>query len=413
MDAQTILTLLKFAIPVVLVLAAYNLYLVFKLKNVDMFANWDRNKINGILMLLFVIFGTIASIWGTMLYDDTYILIHNPASDHGVEIDSMFYVTAVITGFVCILTNGVLFYFGYKYSGREGKKAVYYPENNKLEIAWTVVPAIVVTLLILSGMNTWWKVTGDAPADRIELELTGKQFAWDIRYPGADNKFGVVTWDSINDAGGNSYGYHFASDKNGQDDFNPQEIYLPVNKAVKVLIRSRDVLHCPTMPHFRMKIDAVPGMTTSYWFTPIITTDSMRKIRNNPKFVYELACQEICGGGHWNMRRVIHVVTQAEYDKWTKEQKPTYLAWQEANAPKEVAAAEPKTDTTQVAKPAVPAQPATPTPAPSVKGGAKVEAKKQPIAAPAKETPKAAAPAAKPAEPAKKTVAVKGGKVNP
>lgn len=398
MDAQTILTLLKFAIPVVLALAAYNLYLVFKLKNVDLFANWDRNKVNGLLMIVFITFGTVATVWGTMLYSDQYILINNPASNHGVDIDSMFYITAVVTGIACLLTNWLLFYFAYKYSGKEGKKAVYYPENNKLEIAWTVIPAIAVTLLILSGMNTWWKITGDAPEDRIELELTGKQFSWDIRYPGMDNKFGVVTWDSINDGANNSYGYHFASDKNGQDDFNPQEIYVPVNKPVKVLIRARDVLHSATMPHFRMKMDAVPGMTTSFWFTPIITTDSMRKVRNNPKFVYELACQEVCGGGHWNMRRVIHVVTQAEYDKWVKEQKPTYLAWKEANAPNVETPAAPASDTTKTAQPTTPAQPATPAPA-------KVEVKKETVA-PAKEAPKAA-------EPAKKTPSVKGGKVNP
>lgn len=401
MDAQTILTLLKFAIPVVLVLAAYNLYLVFKLKNVDLFANWDRNKVNGILMLAFITFGTIAAVWGTMLYDDQYILIHNPASDHGVDIDNLFYVTTVITVIVCFLTNGLLFYFGYKYAGKPGKKAAYYPENNKLEIIWTAIPAIVVTLLILSGMNTWWKITGDAPADRIELEITGKQFAWDIRYPGLDNKFGVVTWDSINDAASNSYGYHFASDKNGHDDFNPQEIYLPVGKAVKVLIRSRDVLHCPTMPHFRMKIDAVPGMTTSYWFTPIITTDSMRKIRNNPKFVYELACQEICGGGHWNMRKEIHVVTQAEYDKWVKSQKPTYLAWKEANvpaAPKGEVSPSPKADSAHVGTPSTPEKTETPAPA-------KTESKKEPTDA--KTAPKPAEPAKKPAEAAKKPVADK------
>lgn len=404
MDAQTILTLLKFAIPVVLVLAAYNLYLVFKLKNVDLFANWDRNKVNGLLMLVFITFGTIAAVWGTMLYNDQYILIHNPASDHGVEIDNLFYMTATITGLVCFLTNALLFYFAYKYSGREGKKAAYYPENNKLEIIWTAVPAAVIALLVLFGMNTWWKITGDAPADRIEIELTGKQFSWDIRYPGLDNKFGVVTWDSINDAANNSYGYHFTSDKNGQDDFNPQEIYLPVGKPVKVLIRARDVLHCASMPHFRLKMDAVPGMTTSFWFTPLITTDSMRRVRNNPKFVYELACQEICGGGHWNMRRVIHVVTQAEYGKWVASQKPSYLAWKEANSPKVEMPAAPKADTTQTAQPATPSKPETPTPA-------KAEAKEKvkdvvPPAVPAKAATKAT-------EPAKKATPVKSGKVNP
>lgn len=262
-----------------------------------------------------------------------------------------------------MVTNALLFLFAFQYRGKEGKKALFYPENNKLEIIWTVIPAIVLTLLIASGVTTWWEATDPAPEGSRQIELTGKQFEWTVRYPGADGKFGKITWDSINDASGNAYGYHF-SDKNSQDDFNPQEIHLEIGVPVKVNIRARDVLHCASFPHFRMKMDAVPGMTTSLWFTPTISTDSMRQIKNNPNFNYELACQEICGGGHWNMRRVIVVESKESYNKWIASQKSTYADFMAAKNPAPVAEAAPaegaaKTDSTKKAEPTVtPAKPA-------------------------------------------------------
>lgn len=410
MDAQTVITLIKILVPLVLALAAYNTYLVFKLKDVDPFENWDRNKINGSLLFLFYLVGTPLAIWSMMYYKDLYILIFDPASDHGVPIDRMFWTTAILTMFAAFSTNAVLFYFCYQYAGKEGKKALYYPENNKLEIAWTVIPAIVLTILIASGVSTWTKATGTAPENAREIELTGKQFEWMIRYPGNDGKFGKITWDSINDASGNTYGYHF-SDVNSHDDFNPQEIHLEVGVPVKVNIRARDVLHSATMPHFRMKMDAVPGMNTSFWFTPIISTDSMRLIKRNPKFNYELSCQEICGGGHWNMRRVIVVDSKEQYNAWLKTQKPTYMASAEEKAPETVPApaATPAADKATEVKPAETAK----TPAAAT---TPVDGKKAPAAAPAdakKVAPKAG-DAKKPAETAPaKTPEKKTNKVNP
>lgn len=417
MDAQTILTLIKILVPIVFALAAYNTYLIFKLRNVDPFGDWDRNKINGTLLLLFFLIGAPLSIWGTWLYKDLYILITNPASNHGVAIDKLFWVTSAVTGFVFLVTNALLFIFAFQYSGKEGKRALFYPENNKLEIIWTVIPAIVLTLLIASGVSTWWEATDPSPEGSRQIELTGKQFDWTIRYPGADGKFGKITWDSINDASGNTYGYHF-SDKNSQDDFNPQEIHLEVGVPVKVNIRARDVLHCASFPHFRMKMDAVPGMTTSLWFTPTITTDSMRMIKADPKFVYELACQEICGGGHWNMRRVISIDTKEQYAEWIKTQKSTYASLLEAKNPAPVADAKPadgaaKVDSVAKTSPAVnPAKPAV-TPQP-----AKADAKGGATAKPADAKATTTTPAAKPSTPAVKPTAAttapkKTGKTNP
>ncbi len=419
MDAQTLISLIKFLVPLVLALAAYNTYVVFKLKGVDPFGNWDRNKINGTLLLLFFIIGSGLAAWSTAMYKDLYILIYNPASDLGVPIDSMFWTTAILTTVAAFITNAALFYFAFAYSGSETKKALYYPENNKLEILWTIIPAVVLTILIASGISTWVKATGPSPENAREIELTGKQFEWMIRYPGKDAKFGRITWDSINDASGNTYGYHF-SDPNSRDDFNPQEIHLQVGIPVKVNIRARDVLHSATLPHFRMKMDAVPGMNTSFWFTPTITTDSMRLIKGNPKFNYELACQEICGGGHWNMRRVVVIDTKQQYDEWVRSQKPTYLEMAISKKAVAITAAptesaeggEAKPADTEKAAPATPTAEAVKTTAPAadtkkttpVEPKKAVDAKKATPAEAKKAAPadtKKAAETKKPAEPVK------------
>lgn len=361
MSPQTVITLIKILVPIVLALAAYNTYLIFKLRNVDPFGNWDRNKINGTMLLLLFALGIPITFWAYSIYSDLYILVTNPASNHGINIDKMFWTTTYVAVFVFVVTNAVLFFFAFKYAGKDGKKALYYPENNKLEIIWTVIPAIALTLLIASGVFTWWEATGEAPQERREIEVTGKQFEWTIRYPGADGKFGKISWDSIDEANGNAYGYHF-SDKNAHDDFNPNEIHLEVGVPVKVNVRARDVLHSATFPHFRMKMDAVPGMTTSLWFTPTITTDSMKVIKNNPNFKYELACQEICGGGHWNMGRTVVIDTKEQYQAWLAAQKSTYAAYVESKQPAPVAAAEAAPAEPAKAEPAK-AEPAKPEPA--------------------------------------------------
>jgi cytochrome c oxidase subunit 2 len=105
-----------------------------------------------------------------------------------------------------------------------------------------------------------------------------------------------------------------------------QTMYVVKNRPVKLVIGSRDVIHDVGLPHFRMKMDAVPGIPTTLWFTPKFTTKEMQNQTSNPNFEYEIACDQICGNGHYSMKGIIKVVTQDEYDVWMATQKPSYFA---------------------------------------------------------------------------------------
>ncbi len=117
-------------------------------------------------------------------------------------------------------------------------------------------------------------------------------------------------------------------DPASRDDFMPREIHLPKGVPVEIKIRARDVLHSVSFPHFRQKMDAMPGMPTRMWFIPTKTTVEMRKELNDPEFNYELACQQICGRGHFSMRMIVVVDEPADYEKWKREQEP----WIESGA---------------------------------------------------------------------------------
>ncbi|MFD1756689.1 cytochrome c oxidase subunit II [Rufibacter sediminis] len=260
------------------------------------------------------------------------------ASEHGIAIDSMFWLTMAVIGFVFVLTHILLFFYSYKYQHQEGKRAYYYPHNNKIEIIWTVIPAVVMALLVFSGWKTWAKITSPAPDNAVVVEVMGKQFNWLIRYPGADNKLGHVKHTLIDAT--NEFGIDL-NDKNAQDDFPGETSSFHVPKGVPVLlkIRSRDVIHSVFLPHFRVKMDAVPGMPTSFWFIPTKTTSEMQTETGNPEFQYELACTEVCGRGHFAMKMTMVVDEPEEYQKWLATQQTKTFVTQLQAAPADSAAA--------------------------------------------------------------------------
>ena len=330
MDAQSLLGLIQGVLAVIFVLVCLNLYLILRLKRIDPFAKWNPNAINGALLLSFLIIGMVAAFWSSSVFNEQMILIHNPASAHGVEIDRMFWNTMWVSAFVTIVTNVLLFFFSWKYRAKEGQKAQYFPHNNMVEIIWTAVPAIVLTVLIIDGISVWHDIT-DAPGeDAIEIELTGEQFRWNVRYAGPDTEFGEAHVTYIDPGTANDLGFNW-EDPRTHDDIIAQQIHLPVGKEVSLRIRSKDVLHSATMAHFRVKMDAVPGLTTSFTFTPTVTTDSMRRITGNPEFEYEMSCQQICGQAHWNMKKIIVVESYEDYLVWLSDQKAYYATWKEIN----------------------------------------------------------------------------------
>lgn len=276
----------------------------------------SSNGFHALGLLLFLIIGLGLFFWYSSVASAHYL--PRAASDHGVRTDLMFWITMAVLTFAFVMTNVFLFVFAYKYQYKEGNKAYFYPENHKLEMIWTVIPAIVMAVLVFYGWKEWSAITKDAPKESVVVEIMGKQFAWQVRYPGKDLAFGDYHFTKIDAS--NEFGIDF-NDKASYDDFLPTELYVPKGQPVLLRIRARDVLHSVFAPHFRLKMDAVPGMPTKFWFTPNKTTVQIREELGNPEFNYEIACTEVCGRGHFAMRYVIKVVEPEEYEEWFASQK--------------------------------------------------------------------------------------------
>ncbi|MBK7764248.1 MAG: cytochrome c oxidase subunit II [Bacteroidetes bacterium] len=246
------------------------------------------------------------------------------ASDHGKDYDFMFLVTLWVTGLVFMLTQFLLFWFAFKYQ-RIGDKVPYnFAHSTKLELVWTTIPALAMAVLVAIGLKSWFKMTDAAPKGAMQIEMVGKQFNWISRYAGADGVLGKKNYTLIND-NNNILGLDWNDKKNMDDIVIPNgEIHLVVNKPVELLIGSRDVIHDVGLSHFRLKMDAVPGITTRLWFTPTVTTAQMKKKTGNNDFVYEVSCDQMCGKGHYSMRAVVIVETQAQFDAWMQMQQSYY-----------------------------------------------------------------------------------------
>lgn len=282
--------------------------------------NWD--KINAVLFAAFLVVGLYGVYWEYTVHGK--MILPEAASEHGVKIDEMLNVTLIITTIVFVATHLVLFVFTYLYRYNKDRKAYYYPHNNTIERIWTVIPAAVLTVLVLMGFLTWRSIfykIEDPNNKPISIEVTSSQFVWDVRYPGADGVIGKKNYKLITSK--NQLGIDF-NDKNNLDDQIVDEIVLPVNKPVRFSLNSKDVLHSFYMPHFRVQLNTVPGMTSYFEFTPTITTAEMKAKTNDPNFKYILLCAKICGTNHYNMQKAVRVVSEQEYKEWVAKQ-PTYL----------------------------------------------------------------------------------------
>jgi len=282
--------------------------------------NW--NNIIGVICLIFLVAGLYGTYWSFTVQGNE--ILPESASAHGVKIDQMFWTTTVITVFVFVITQILLFGFLFKYRGSEKRKGYYYPHNNTIEKIWTIIPAIVLTVLVVFGFFTWREVTNTTnEKGDINIDITGHQFSWELRYPGKDGKLGAVDY-MHNYTANNILGVDF-KDRNSFDDLKADTLVMPVNRSIRLNIHAQDVIHSVYLPHFRVQMNAVPGLPTFFKFTPTITTADMRNRLDNPNFNYLLYCNKICGGGHYNMQKVVLVVTEAEYQEWLSHQKP-YLS---------------------------------------------------------------------------------------
>lgn len=281
------------------------------------------NTVNSFLFIVVFVLGILAFYLSFMSARDKFL--PEAASVHGVRTDLLFWVIMAVLTLAFLLTNALLYFFPYIYRFKEGNKAYFYPDNHTIERIWTIIPAVIMAGFVVYGYKEWHAITSPAPADAEVIEIMGKQFAWQVRYPGADGKLGKYHYRKIDAV--NEFGMDF-NDTASYDDFVPMELHLPKGKNVSLHIRSRDVIHSVFLPHFRVKMDAVPGMPTKFWFTPTISTAEMKVITKNPNFTYELACTEVCGRGHYAMRFLVVVDEPADYEKWKASQK----TWASLNA---------------------------------------------------------------------------------
>ncbi len=380
-----------------------------------------ENMLMANLMLVFMVafFGFI--VWLIAKYGANAGLF-KAASKHGEEIDELLMINWYVILPVFFLTNSLLFIFSWKYYHREERKALYYPHNNKLELVWTVLPAIALAVIIVFGIRTWNSIMYNNEQGQV-VEVYAYQFGWLVRYAGVDNQLGeanyklvsstnplgVITDKSIQDtyeeidkkvlnidqdlkvkrnANGDllipkskadkkleelerlkrrKYRIEAAIDKgesnstaysSSDDDVVVQELHLVKDQPYTFIFRSKDVIHCPWLPHFRAQINAVPGMETSFKLTPTITTKEMRmmpevqehykninEIHNERKrrigeeeekvlFDYVLLCNKICGAGHSNMQLKVIVETQNEFENWIEnngDKKRLTFSGQEVN----------------------------------------------------------------------------------
>jgi len=222
-------------------------------------------------------------------------------SSYSADIDWLFRLILWITGIIFVIVEALLVYFVIRYRHREGRRAHYTHGNNRVEVIWTIVPAVICVVLALLSRRLWADIKQRMPEDAMQVEVTAEQFAWNIRYAGPDGKLGTA-----------------------DDILTLNQLHFPVGKKVVVTLHSKDVIHSFFLPEFRVKQDAVPGMTTKVWF-------DAAHVGN-----WEISCAELCGLGHYRMKGFLTADAPEDFEKWLAEQ-----AASGAPAPAAAAAAAP------------------------------------------------------------------------
>ncbi len=326
---------------VLLIIAVHQLMRVVELsrqfkKGNEWSVSDSDNSFNGKAMLLFGFAFIAFFFWQINRWGDNSLPV--AASEHGLNIDALWNYNIYLISVVFVLTNAVLFYFSYKYRGTKETKATFLAHDNRLEMIWTVVPAVVLAFIIIFGLKYWNEITArDNNPDKVTIELYAKQFDWTARYAGKDKTLGSTDYRQID--GGNSVGLDTLDAKGYDDIIVKNEFHIPVGKEIQFKMRSRDVIHSAYMPHFRAQMNCVPGMITEFKFTPNKTTAEMRKdpyviqlmagineIRAKKgeeavEFDYQLVCNKICGASHYNMGMIIVVESEKDYNAWLAKQK--------------------------------------------------------------------------------------------
>ena len=237
--------------------------------------------------------------------------VMTPLASNWGSIDDIMVITLIITGIVFIAINFFIAFAVIKYRHDKNRKAKYEPENKKLEIWLTIVTSVGIIAMLAPGLAVYSDFV-NVPEDASVVEVVGQQWSWSFRFPGDDNQLGKSAIENISID--NPFGVD-PLDPTGQDDVLVvgNRLVLPVDKPVKILMRSKDVLHNFYVPQFRVKMDMVPGTVSYIWLTPTVIGE------------YEILCAEFCGVGHFNMRGYVKVMQQQNFDEWLLA-KPTFAA---------------------------------------------------------------------------------------
>jgi len=219
------------------------------------------------------------------------------ASTYAAKIDDLFNGILYLTGFVFVVTELLLVFFLIKYRRQEGRKAVYSHGNHKLEMIWTLIPALILAIIAFVQKSTWDDIKSKIPegSDTIQVKNYAEQFQWNFRYAGPDGKWGTK-----------------------DDLFEMNNLVVPVNKNIVIEQTSKDVIHSFFLPYMRLKQDTVPGMQIKVWFNATKTTKDMQS-RRSGDWNYEIVCAELCGNQHSQMKGIMKVLEPAEYDEWLKK----------------------------------------------------------------------------------------------
>jgi cytochrome c oxidase subunit 2 len=293
------------------------------------------NNFQGKLWIGFAVF-----LYAMMIYCLIWmnvVMLPESASFEGENDDILFNISFWLIGIAQFIVQFLIFYFSYKYRGKKDQKAKFFADSHKLELIWTVAPAVILVVLIGYGLWQWNNIMYvEDDEDPMIIEVYAQQFRWDARYAGADNTLGLGNVNFIK--GVNTMGVDMTDDAS-LDDKQVTELHLPVGRKVLFKFRSQDVLHSAYMPHFRAQMNCVPGMVTQFAFTPKYTTEQMRQnpeviaktdgineIRRKKgeeelyEFDYILLCNKICGASHYNMQMKIVVETEEEFNEWLSKQ---------------------------------------------------------------------------------------------
>ncbi|WP_423199832.1 cytochrome-c oxidase [Cupriavidus sp. H19C3] len=260
-----------------------------------------------VLVVASVLFHFLSPWWAT------------PLASNWKQMDDTLTITLVITGIFFVVINLFVGYIVWRYRHREGHRAHYAPENRRLELGLTALTTVGIIVLLAPGLFVYADYVRP-PKEAMVMEVVGQQWQWAFRFPGPGGELG--TTDPRFVSGTNPLGLN-PDDPNGQDDLivvGP-EVHLPLNRPVKVLLRSKDVLHDFYVPPFRARMNMVPGMVTSFWFTP---TQVGR---------FDILCAQLCGVGHYNMRGHVVVDEPAAFDAWLAKQSSFVMTQTRASVP--------------------------------------------------------------------------------